>query len=75
VAGATQASRHVYSHDGVECLGKWVLEKRGKYPVNEDGKEFLSESVSLRVPSLRTKRSNPAFRENSGLLRRLRSSQ
>jgi hypothetical protein len=40
VAGATQASRRVDSRDFIEGVGKRLLEKRGKYPVNEDDEEI-----------------------------------
>jgi hypothetical protein len=36
VACTTQASRRVDSRADIENVGKWLLEKRGKYPVNED---------------------------------------
>jgi hypothetical protein len=29
------------SRDVIESVGKWALEKRGKYPVNEDDEEIF----------------------------------
>jgi hypothetical protein len=32
------------SGDVIENVGKWALEKRGKYPVNEDDEEILASN-------------------------------
>jgi len=64
VARATQASGAVDSQKLIEIVGKWVLEKRGKYPVNKND-ELRREPVSLRDSHRhceeRKRRSNPEF--------------
>jgi hypothetical protein len=44
VARATQASDPSALRDGFESVGKWRLERSGKYPVNKNAEEILPGS-------------------------------
>jgi len=50
VAGATQASRRLDSGADIENVGKRLLEKRGKYPVNEDHERIDALKKSRVIP-------------------------
>jgi hypothetical protein len=43
VSRAPQASGAVDSRDRIASIGKWALEKSGKYPVNENDEEVAIE--------------------------------
>jgi hypothetical protein len=48
VACATQASDRGHWRDDIKNVGKWRLERSGKYPVNKNAEDFDARSASFR---------------------------
>jgi len=67
VAGATHASKGAPLRDGVESLGKWRLDTRGKSRVNGKNEGTLYATVVFSAPGNRSQAMENPGTDTSGV--------